>query len=502
MKNTIREICAIFRDIFVAAGKTLKRCVKQAKPDKSDIKENFRTITFKKGTYSAAAVTAVVIIAIVVNMIAGQLPSKVMQLDISSNDIYSISAASKKILKNLDDDIQITVIAEEDNIDEKLDTFLDRYVSLSDKLSIKTIDPVLHPSALEEYDTEENTIVVSCDETGMSQSISFDDILVVDDYSYYYYGSSEVTAFDGDGQLTSAISRVTGQETKKFYCDVDHGETELSSSLTSLLKKTGIETDELNLMMDGNIPDDCDMLILNGPTTDITDDEKDVLDDYIKGGGNLTVLMDENGPDSGNLIQLLKSYKIKMAQGYIADEQRSYQGNLYAIFPEITASGSITASMSSNMVLMNNSRGFTLSDSSDEISATSIMETSSYGYAVDGEDYESGTYVIGAISSYTAESDSDDGDVVTGNLIVFGSDSLIDSNITDAYSSLDNLSLFTGTVTSVFDDVENLSIEAKSLEVQYNTSQYGGYFSLLFIFVLPVIFLIAGLVKWNKRRKA
>ena len=42
------------------------------------------------------------------------------------------------------------------------------------------------------------------------------------------------------------------------------------------------------------------------------------------------------------------------ADGYIADMQRSYQGNYYYIFPEITATDDLANNLESEMVLMIN----------------------------------------------------------------------------------------------------------------------------------------------------
>lgn len=480
---------------------------------KERIKASFGTMTFRHGTFSIAAVALVIAIAVLINLIAGQLPSGVKEIDISDNKIYEISDTSRKLLKNLEQEIQITVIAEEDSIDERLRTFLDKYTALSDKITMEIIDPVLHPSVLTEYDTETDTIVVECEETGLSQTVAFSDILV-QSASYYYTGTDSISSFDGDGQLTGAISQVIGQETKKIYYTTGHGESELSSSITNLMQKSGLETEELNLLMSGEIPEDCDSLLINGPTSDISETEKNLLDQYIKQGGNVIVLMAEEGPETGNLRQLLKSYQITMKKGYVADMERSYQGNYYAIFPSVTASAEeLTEGLDSGMVLLSNSRGFELGESSDEITVSSILETSSNSYAVTEDGEEEGTYAIGAVASYTAEAENSDsdsegessedsGDTVTGTLTVYGSNTLIDENITEVFSGLDNKTLFMNSILSAFDDMDNLSIEAKSMEVQYNTVQYGGYLSVLLIFVIPIGILIFGFIFWMRRRKS
>lgn len=48
----------------------------------------------------------------------------------------------------------------------------------------------------------------------------------------------------------------------------------------------------------------------------------------------------------------------------------------------------------------------------------------------------------------------------------------------------------------------NIAIEAKSLEVTYNSMQYAGLLSILIIFVLLLLILVTGFICWWKRRKA
>ncbi|MCE2603816.1 GldG family protein, partial [Pseudomonas aeruginosa] len=116
-------------------------------------------------------------------------------------------------------------------------------------------------------------------------------------------------SFDGEGQLTGAINQVTGRENKKIYTTSGHGEAELSSAITNLMNKSGMTTEALNLLMDDSIPEDCDLLLLNGPSSDLTEGESSKLDQYIKKGGKVMVLMAEQGPETGNLINLLADYK-------------------------------------------------------------------------------------------------------------------------------------------------------------------------------------------------
>ena len=87
-------------------------------------------------------------------------------------------------------------------------------------------------------------------------------------------------------------------------------------------------------------------------------------------------------------------------------------------------------------------------------------------------------------------------------LTVIASESMINSQITEYFSNLDNSRLFLNLVMNNFDDVENLSIKAKSLSVELNTVRHAGSISTALIFGVPAVVLIGGFVIWMKRRKA
>ena len=78
----------------------------------------------------------------------------------------------------------------------------------------------------------------------------------------------------------------------------------------------------------------------------------------------------------------------------------------------------------------------------------------------------------------------------------------IDDAITKSFTNLSNLTFFMNAVTSYFDDVSNISIESKSLEVPFNTIPSAGMYAILFIGIIPVAVLVYGFVLWLKRRKA
>ena len=441
------------------------------------IKKSFRSASSKNGSYSVGMIALVICMVIVVNLIAGQLPENVKSIDISDNNIYGVSKTSKKVLNKLDKKVTFKIYAEKDSTDTRIKSFIKKYTALSDKISVKWIDPVLHPAALTKAGVDKNTIVISCKDTGKTKSVSFDDILVSDSYSYYTTGSSSASEFDGEGQFTSAINSVTSEHTEKMYYTTGHGEAAFSDSVTKLFSKNNLTTDEVNLMMTGEIPDDCDLLFMDAPSKDISDDEKTLLLNYLKKGGKVFIILGDPEDETPNLDEVLKEYGMQEADGYIADMQRSYQGNYYYIFPEITATDDLANNLESEMFLMINAPGLTTTDPArDTITTTAFMQTSDNSYAVTEDKQEEGTYTLGAVATeqITSDDSSDSSSSQTSRLTVISSESMTNSQITDTYTTLENLDLFMNAVTANFDKTKNVAIKAKSLEVSNNTMQHAG----------------------------
>lgn len=466
------------------------------------IKQLFQTKDSRRGSYSIAVTAVVIGIVILFNLLVAQLPQKIRQIDISDTNIYEISSKSQKLLKSLKNDVNLYVIAEKGSTDDRIKTFITKYASLSGRLRVEWIDPVLHPSALTKYDTEKNSIVVSCKATDRQTSISFDDILVTE--SSYYNTSSSATKFDGDGQLTSAVDYVTNTKEYKAYYTTGHGETALSSSVTGLMEKSRISVSELNLLTASSIPDDCDLLILNGPTSDLTKDEAKVLTAYLKKGGNVMSLLAYTDKSMTRLYGIFEDYGMKVANGYIADAERCYQGNYYYLIPNLSVSGDMASGISSNSVLVVNSKGMTQTDPvRDTINVESFMTTSENGCAVTEKKQTQGTYILGAAAteSVTVKDSGGKKKKKDSRLTVYGSNMLIDAQVTESFSTLENLTLFMNSVTANLDSADNISISPKSLQVTYNTIAHPGIFSILIIFVIPSVVIAGGFIIWFRRRR-
>ena len=135
--------------------------MEKLKSKKGNLKRMFHTSGTKHGSYSVGMTVLVVAVIIVLNLVVGQIPEAYRNIDVSSTKIYDISDTSKDLLKGLDDKIDMKVLAVKDETDDRITTFISKYAALSDKIKVEWIDPVLHPSALTEYNTSQNTIYES-----------------------------------------------------------------------------------------------------------------------------------------------------------------------------------------------------------------------------------------------------------------------------------------------------------------------------------------------------
>ena len=315
------------------------------RPSGAAIKQSLHAAGFRHGSYSAGMTAIVLAILIVVNMLVGLLPTSTRMLDLTSNSLFEIGDTTKTAMEELSEDVTLTIVSQPDSLDTRIQRLVDEYASLSSHISVETVDPVLHPAEAQELGAEDGTVVVSCEATGESRNILFSEI-ITHTYSMYSYEAVE-DSFDGEGQLTAAIVSVSAPTDHVIYTTEGHGEQSLGSSIQDAIDKANLSTDTVNLVVDGGIPEDCDLLVINAPQKDLDATETQAIKDYMAKGGNVIILLAQTENDQPNLNALLAAYGMQRQNGYIADAER-YYSNGYDIFPEIYTGTSITADMTSD----------------------------------------------------------------------------------------------------------------------------------------------------------
>lgn len=445
------------------------------------------TKAFRKGSYSTVIMVVIIAIVIAANVMFSKLPTAARNIDVSSNNLYSIGDTTHSVLDGLKNDVEIIVIKDKESTDKRISTLLAKYADYSDHIKVTYKDPVLYPSVLTTYDTEENNIVIKCDATDKTTKVAFSDIIVT---STSYYGSTYETSFDGEGQLTKAIDYISNENNKLIYTISGHGESDLGKNISGLISKSNFNVKSVNLLVDNGIPDDCDMLICNQPTKDLADDELKLLREYMENGGKMTVVLADTTTKTPNFDALMADYGISKVNGYIADTERYYGQNVYQIFPNYS-SGYITGKFGpEEYTLLFGSLGLKVEET-DGVTVDEFLTTSDKGAAVVGEnDYTKGKYTLAAAATKDKS-----------RFTVFGSASIIDDEFTSYYTNLMDLQVFMNSITANFDDVSNISIDSISLQTTYNTIANGSGIGAIFIGIIPVALLILGFLRWFGRRK-
>lgn len=471
-------------------------------PEQTDRARHNR-IAFQGGSYSLAMTAIVLALLIVLNVLAGALPTTLTKYDISSTKLYSITSNTKVVVNALQDDITIYWIVQAGEEDDVIENLLGKYESLSDHISVVKRNPDVYPTFAEQYTDEDvpnNSLVVECGDR--YRYISYNDIYVTESNVYSY---SYSTSFDGEGAITSAIDYVTTDDLPQLYVLEGHGESELPSTFSDQLEKENYEVNTLSLLTVDEIPEEADCILIYSPSTDLSEEEVTMLSDYVAGGGKLMV---SAGPTEDgsltNLYSLLENYGITTAEGIVVEEDREHYafGMPYVLLPDMASSDITDTLMEENYyVLMPISQGLTVGSSSSA-TVTSLLTTSDSAFSkVDG--YSLTTYekedgdIDGPFTVAVSIEEADGGQIVW-----FSSSAFLD-DMYNAYSSGANVDLAMNSLSWLVGEREAIAIRSKSLNYNYLTisSSTSSVLKGLMIGVFPLAYLTIGIAVILRKRK-
>ena len=136
-------------------------------------------------------------------------------------------------------------------------------------------------------------------------------------------------------------------EQPQLYRLEGHGESELPSTFQDQLEKANMELHDLSLLTVDAIPEDAACLLIYAPTSDISGEERDMLADYVTGGGKLLVMAGPvDGASLDNLYSLLSKYGVTANEGIVIESDREHYAFQapFALLPDL-ASSAITDSL-------------------------------------------------------------------------------------------------------------------------------------------------------------
>lgn len=479
--------------------------------EKKYIKKGINKKTLKNGSYSVVLSVIFVVIIVVVNLIVDAFPSTYTELDVSDQQLFSIGDQTKDFLKELDKDVTIYQIAQSGSEDEVVSKLLKKYEEASDHIKVETKDPVVNPKFTSEYTDEEvssNSLIVVCEDR--SKVVDYNNIYESSiDYNTYSYTTS---GFDGEGQITSAISYVTSDNLPVLYTLDGHGEKSLDSTLQEDIEKANIEIKSLNLLTEESVPEDADCLMINSPSTDISEEERDAIIEYLENGGKAMIFSDYTEGSMDNFDAVLENYGVERVDGIVieGDAQHYAMQMPYYLLPDVCSAEAVSDFSSQGyFILAPYAQGIRQLDNvRDTLTIESLLTTSDDSYSKTDLNTETlektdedidGPFDIGV--SITEEVDDDK----TTQIVYYSTANLMDSQINQMVAG-GNEQMITESLNWMCstDEASTISIPSKSLEVSYLTvtAYDAAYWKICVMGLIPGVFLVVGFVVWLKRRKA
>lgn len=476
-----------------------------ARPQPSEAQKAGNARVLKNGAYAAVLAAIVLAAVILINLVAGALPSQYTQFDISTGGLFTLSDTTRNLLHSLERDVTVYYLGENGSEDENITRLLDRYAGESSHFRWQQRDPVLYPTFAQQYGAENasaGSVIVTCGDH--SAVVDYNEMYAMDYTAYYTTGSINYT-FEAESALTGAISRVTSDSAYTLYQLTGHGETALDSGMTDTLANANVTVADLNLLAAGAVPQDAAAVVINAPQVDYTEDTVALLRDYLDGGGCLLVTTSLTY-DAPNLDALLAGYGLTRQSGLLVEGDANYYAAAYAPTYLIPAMGinEVTAGVADGMMIFAPiAQGILTDAENEEMAYTTLLSTSDAAYAMQnyaeaaaparGEDDPAGSFAVAVAAESAA----------TGARIVWvGTPNLFLSEI-DQMVSGGNAQLL-GSIVNWFTGEENaVVIDGKSMSADYLTVPGGAVIGLglLFVVVLPLACIVAGVVVVIVRRR-
>ena len=464
--------------------------------------------TIKLSAYNSTVIVFAVAIAVIVNLLAGQIPETYSQIDTTKNGLYTVSKESKQYLDTVSADVTIYCMSKKENMDTKVEKTLSEYENACSRIKVKYIDPSLNPTFASQYTSDDvsdgSLIVVSGDKSKVVSNSDLYESSV--DYSTY---QQTTTGYDGEGQITSAISYVTSPKNTTIYMVSGHGEYSMTdlTKLDEALKKANIDVKSVNLM-DMDTVSGCDILMIMSPSSDYTKDDAAKVLDYLKAGGKAIIASSyvENGTSMDNFNTIMQYYGCNLAKGLVLDTDmgRYYSNNPMYLLPNVesnTLTSTITAD--NRYVFAPYSQGITVSADSlrDTLEVTPLLTTSASSYSktdVESENAKvekengdvAGPFDIGV---YAVEGDT--------KIAYFSCATMFTDNAYQVVGDSNN-QLITNAIGDMVTTPIGPSIPVK--EYDLTTIAVSKAFTLiygaLFALILPIALIVVGIVLWARRR--
>jgi ABC-type uncharacterized transport system involved in gliding motility auxiliary subunit len=448
-------------------------------------------------TKYAAYATMYIVVVFAIITVANVLANKYNKsYDSTSNKRYSLSEQTAKIVKELKQPATITYFDQSTHFQQAKDQ-LDQYANLSPKIHVEYVDVDKKPQLAREAGIKNygTTIIQIGAKKEEAKSLTEEGI---------------TGAFIRDlKNTTRTVCFVTGSGEHQ----IDDSERSGYSRFKELLGKDDYEAKSISLLQKAEVPTDCTVVVVGGPTGDYQQPEVDALKKYVEDGGRALFMLDpplkigrSEIADNDALAGLLASWGVTLQKDLILDLNPI--GQLAGLGPQVAlvttyASQPIVAEMKGTATgfplvrsMDTKSEGKSTVDKMFSSSDSSLATTKLNSPDIDPNDPKNkkGPLTIAAAGSYNTGKENSQGRFVVIGSSAWAANSFLNFN--------GNRDLALNTMNWLSSDEDLISIRPKAPEDRRVTMTRAqmNVVRITSQFVIPLIVIFAGVSVWWRRR--
>lgn len=415
-------------------------------------------------------------------------------VDTTSNKRYSLSDQTEKVVKGLKQDVRITYWDKTEQFQRAKD-LLDRYDSLSPKLSVDYIDPDRKPqeAKIAGVRTEGTIFVQIGSKREEARSLSEEEVT-----------SALIRGLKGGDRNICAVQ---GSGEHQF----DNTGREGYSRVKEVIERNNYKTRTISLLEKAEVPKDCTVIMVAGPRFDYVPPVVNAIKTYVEAGGRAVVMVDPplqvgKEPIAANqpLMDLLASWGVTPNKDLVLDT--SGIGQIFgfsAAVPLVTVyeSHAIVKEMKGVATAFPLARSLEVK-SADKVTADKLFSTGENSVAttnlsspeVDPKTAKKGPFAIGAAASFKPGQQG-----VEGRVVVTGSSGWVGNGILGFQGNRD---LFLNMLNWLSSDEDLISIRPKDPENRPLQLSRGQMKSIFYssVILVPLAVIAAGVSVWWKRR--
>lgn len=269
------------------------------------------------------------------------LPHSYVMADMTVTERNTVSDKAADFLGKIDMPITIYLLESTEAVDYEL--YLENIAACNPLITLEKVYASNDLSFYEErkmYPDYPNSLYIESELRGgyvsymsfftySNATLGFSD-MSVSEYQYHYstLSSSDtdsylldklvhdsVMNFNADYEICSLIEYVTAEIIPINYYLTGHGEKKLDAN--NIYSGMGVS----ELTINGEIPKDAASIIVNTPTADLTDAERDALLAYLERGGEITFITSPEALDLPNLCHILAEYGLSASKEIVTVEK-------------------------------------------------------------------------------------------------------------------------------------------------------------------------------------